>query len=48
MLENLKAWFSDPLNNGISAPKWFAFVGLMLIIAALWGLIIRQLKEAAS
>jgi len=45
MLDNLKAWFNSPLNNGISAFQWVLFVGLLIVATGLWKVVFIHIKE---
>lgn len=45
MLSNFQSWLSQPFNSNMSAPKWFAFVGLLIAILIVWGIVLRHLRE---
>lgn len=48
MLDNLKSWWGKPFSQDMSAPQWGAFVGLLIVILGVWGIIIRHIERAAS
>jgi hypothetical protein len=39
-----KAW-RQPFSADMSAPEWFLFVGLLLVIMILWRIILRHILE---
>jgi hypothetical protein len=43
----LKTWYAQPYKTDMTATKWFMFVGLLLVILAVWKVIIYHLQEAA-
>ena len=46
MVQEFKNWLNSPFNSGMSASKWFAFVGLLLAITMVWGVILKRIEEA--
>lgn len=45
MLDNLKNWLQHPYSADMSALHWFYFVGLMLLLGAAWGMVLRAMKS---
>ena len=43
-MQTFKDWFASPFQADMSAVKWFLFVGLLVIITALWGILFRHIK----
>lgn len=39
----LGEWWRQPFSADMSAPHWFLFVGLVLVIMALWQMILLHL-----
>lgn len=48
MFERFKAWLNEPYRVDMSALQWFYFFGLLIVIAALWSLILRQIRNVAT
>lgn len=44
-MQNFQDWINQPFSATMSAPKWFAFVGLLLAIMMIWGVVLRHLTE---
>jgi hypothetical protein len=44
MLDQFKSWVAKPFAMDMDALHWFLFYGLVLVIAASWGLILRAIK----
>jgi len=44
-MEGLVNWLNAPFNADQSAFKWFLFIGLLLVILALWNVIINDLRS---
>jgi hypothetical protein len=47
MWDDFKAWIASPFSADMSAGHWFLFIGLLLVIAMAWGMILRTVKEVA-
>ena len=45
MLSEFKTWIDSPFTSGMSATRWFAFVGLLLAITILWSIILHHMSE---
>lgn len=45
MLEDFKAWYKQPFSADMSAAHWFLFLGLLIVLATLWGMILRTVRE---
>lgn len=43
----LKTWYAQPYQSNMTGTKWFLFVGLILLILAVWKVIIWHLQDAA-
>ena len=48
MISSLKAWWNKPYSDDMSAPQWFAFFGLIIVISVLWGLLLREIRLVAG
>ena len=46
MLSNLYTWAKQPFNETMDLQSWALFVGLILVLAASWHLVLRDLKGA--
>ena len=44
MLQDFKTWLASPFAADMSALHWFYFVGLLVIVLSLWGLIFRHIR----
>jgi hypothetical protein len=47
MFQGLKDWYNQPYNSSMTTTRWFLFVGLLVLIFAVWRIIIYHLQEAA-
>jgi hypothetical protein len=47
MFQGLKDWYNQPFNSSMTTTKWFLFIGLLLVLLAVWKVIIFHLQEAA-
>lgn len=45
MWDNFKAWLNQPFDTGMNVVHWWAFVGLILVIFILWGIVMRHITE---
>lgn len=45
MWENFKQWVAAPYQENMSALHWFYFFGLLIVIAAAWNLILREIRQ---
>jgi len=45
MLAQFKAWIDSPFTTGMSAQRWFAFVGLLLAITIIWSIILHHMSD---
>lgn len=46
MWEHFKEFLHKPYDNDMDALGWFLFLGLLIVLTAMWGLILRHLQEA--
>lgn len=46
MLDGFENWLHQPFRADMSALDWFLFLGLLIIIMALWRLILVHITEA--
>lgn len=46
MWENFKGFVAMPFRSDMDALGWFMFLGLIIVIMILWGVILRHVKEA--
>ena len=44
MIERLKQWWARPYSEDMDALHWFYFIGLLILIGAAWGMILRTMK----
>jgi hypothetical protein len=44
MLNEFKTWLASPFQADMSALHWFFFVGLLIILLGLWGLVFRHIR----
>jgi hypothetical protein len=47
MIQEFLAWLKMPFESGMSATRWFAWVGLILAAIAIWSMVLRLLEDAA-
>jgi hypothetical protein len=45
MWQDFKDWAAHPFSEDMSAAHWFLFLGLLIVLAAMWGMILRTVKE---
>lgn len=43
-MDSFKQWLREPFRADMSALEWFFFIGLLIVLTALWGLILRHIK----
>lgn len=48
MFDDLKAWAARPYSDDMDAVHWFLFLGLLMAISVLWGLILASIKRAST
>jgi len=48
MFANLKAWWNNPYSPSMSAVGWFLFIGLLLVVLAVWGIVTSHLRAAVD
>ncbi len=44
MMERFKAWVRQPFSADMSALDWFLFMGLLILISALWQIIFAHIR----
>lgn len=44
-MQRFKDWLNQPFNAGMDVFHWWLFFGLVIIIFALWGIILRHITE---
>lgn len=47
MFQGIKDWYNQPYTPTMTTTRWFLFVGLLILIFAVWRVIIYHLQEAA-
>lgn len=47
MLDDLKAWAGKPFSADMDALHWFLFLGLLIAMSVLWGLILSSIRRAS-
>ena len=45
MWQKFKAWASEPFSVDMTAGEWFLFIGLLIVIIALWNIILFRISE---
>lgn len=45
MWDDFKNWYARPFSADMSAAHWFLFIGLLIVLATLWRLILHTVKE---
>ncbi len=48
MLDDLKSWAQHPFSTDMDALHWFLFLGLLIAISVLWGLILSSIRRASA
>lgn len=48
MWMNFKNWLAAPYRDEMDAAHWFYFLGLLIVLTALWSLVLRTIKETVS
>lgn len=46
MWDKFKAWAAQPFSTDMSATEWFLFIGLLIVITAMWNVILFHLTRA--
>jgi hypothetical protein len=46
MWQQFKAWAAHPFSVDMTAMEWFLFVGLLIVIVALWNIILFHITNA--
>lgn len=44
MVEDFKGWLRHPFQADMDALHWFYFLGLLILLSAAWGLVLRAMK----
>lgn len=47
MWDDFKSWAVSPFATDMSALHWFYFVGLLILIGATWGMVLRAMRPIA-
>ena len=45
IIDNVVSWFKQPFNTSGNAVNWVLFVGLVIIAAWMWSVILRDVVE---
>lgn len=45
MFASFKEWLASPYRQEMDTAHWFYFLGLLIVLTAMWGLILRTIKE---
>jgi hypothetical protein len=48
MPEQISVWLQQPFSADMPATRWFAFIGLLLIILYAWRLIMSEIADVAG
>lgn len=48
MFNGVMSWLSRPFDPAMSAWRWFLFLGLLMVLLAIWAMVTGILKDAAS
>jgi hypothetical protein len=43
MLQQIQTWLAKPFASDQDAWHWFLFIGLLIVIAAVWHLVLRHI-----
>lgn len=46
VIESLKSWASQPFSSQMNLTHWALFTGLIIVLAILWIMVLRDLKGA--
>lgn len=46
MLQSLKSWASQPFSTQMNVGQWALFTGLVIVLALLWFMVLKDLKRA--
>ncbi len=44
MLGKYQAWLARPFQADMDALHWFLFIGLVIVVFILWGLVLRTIE----
>lgn len=47
-LDDFTGWLSQPFSADMDTKHWFMFIGLMLLMLTLWGIILSHIRAAAQ
>lgn len=45
MFQGIKDWYTSPYRSDMDVKRWFLFVGLLLVILAVWKIIVSHLMD---
>ena len=45
MWQDFKSWYATPFTQDMSASGWFLFLGLLIVLAILWNMILRTIRD---
>jgi hypothetical protein len=45
MLATFKQWATKPFSVDMTATEWFLFIGLLIVIMALWNIILFRITD---
>lgn len=45
MWQTFQDWYKQPFSADMSAGHWFLFLGLLIVLAILWSMILGTLRE---
>lgn len=46
MWQNFTAFMAEPFKSDMDAFDWFMFVGFLIVLMIMWGIILRHVREA--
>lgn len=43
-MDSFRQWAASPFRSDMSVAGWFTFIGLLVLISLLWGIILRHVR----
>lgn len=44
-MDRFKAWLNQPFDPGMSVFHWWLFLGMVIVLLSLWGILMRHITE---
>lgn len=48
MWSNFTEWLSQPYSDDMSALDWFYFLGLLIVLSAMWAILLGHIRKLAE